>query len=236
MRARDRGTIGQVLSRSLFPAWAYRRNDMLIARLEDVRRLPRALPDILIRWGGPDDEADLTRIRPRHDGYGEHFRAGKRLLVGEVGGEVASFNWFDFDEVHDSPANGYRFELPPRSVWAFGFEVDPKFRMSGVFHKHWYEAMAMLGEMGVDRVYGSIQNDNPRSVNSHRRLGFEILYEFLLLRIGGVIRHRVLPFGEADLPSSSGFGRWEGTDPSRWDAERLELAETLDTTHGGVTS
>ena len=83
--------------------------------------------------------------------------------------------------------------------------------MSGIFHKHWVEALRLLGERGCRAVYGSIQSDNPRSVNSHRRLGFEMLYLYRVLRIGGLIRHTVREGGPDGRIVARGFGRWDGS-------------------------
>lgn len=213
VRDRDREAIGQVLTRSLFPPWAFRRNTMLLARLVHAKPLPRPLPRVAIRWGTRADEADLIRIRPREGGYGKCFDDGHLLLVGTIDGAVASFNWFELTDPHRSPANGYTFGIGADGAWAFGFEVDPAHRMSGIFHKHWVEAMSLLAERGVRRVYGSIQADNPRSVNSHRRLGFEILFEFHMIRVLGVETYRVISAQDAHPRSARGFGNWSGTDP-----------------------
>lgn len=221
MRQGDRGAIAQVVMRSLFPAWVFRRNVMLIARLATPRPLPRPLPRITIRWGHPDDEPGLRRIRPRDEGYAPHFDAGRLLIVGEVEGRLASFNWFEAGKTHRSVTNGYAFDVGAGGVWAFGFEVDPEFRMSGIFHKHWVVAMELLRERGYHRVYGSIQADNPRSVNSHRRLGFDVLCEFRMIRVFGVETFRVVPVdGSSAIRPVFGFGRWAGSDPAHAPATR----------------
>lgn len=214
VRERRREDLARVVARALFPPWLFRSNEMLIARLTRPRPLPRPLDGITIRWGRPEDEPALQRIRPREEGYGHHFEAGHVLVVGELDGRVASFNWFETDGLHVSRANGYRFRYGPRGAWAFGFEVDPAARMSGIFHKHWVEALALLAGRGIEAVYGSIQCDNPRSVNSHRRLGFEMLYLYRVLRIAGVIHYAVHAGGPDGPLVDAGFGRWDGAVPA----------------------
>jgi len=211
-REGKRDEIRAALNRQLMPAWFFRRNEMVITRLSRVRPLPRPLENVTVRWGTPADEDALLRIRPREDGYGRNFAKGDLLVVGEVSGEVASFNWFETDRVHVSRANAYTFDMGEGAAWVYGFEVEPRFRMSGVFHKHWVVAMELLAERGIGRVYGSIQADNPRSIKSHRRLGFEILYTFRVLRLGGMIHHAAIPSEGTGLPASRGFGRWHGAD------------------------
>ncbi len=211
-REGKREEIRATLSRQALPAWLFRHNEMVITRLVRVRPLPRPLENVTVRWGTPADEPDLLRIRPRAGGYSRNFAQGHLLVVGEVSGEVASFNWFEPGPVHVSRSNGYTFDMGDGAVWVYGFEVEPRFRMSGVFHKHWVVAMELLAERGATRVYGSIQADNPRSINSHRRLGFEILYRFRVLRLAGTIRHEAIPGEGTGLPPSRGFGRWRGAD------------------------
>ncbi len=209
-----REEIRATLTRQALPAWLFRRNEMVITRLTRVRPLPRPLENISIRWGSREDEEALLRIRPRSGGYAANFDRGDLLVVGEVSGEVASFNWFETNRVHISRSNGYTFDMGPGAAWVYGFEVEPRFRMSGVFHKHWVVAMDLLAGRGIERVYGSIQADNPRSINSHRRLGFEIVYTFRVLRLAGLIHHEAVPAEGTGLPPSRGFGRWRGADTS----------------------
>jgi len=207
-----REEIRATLTRQALPAWLFRRNEMVITRLTRVRPLPRPLENVTVRWGTPADEPALLRVRPRAGGYRPNFEKGDLLVVGEVSGEVASFNWFETGPVHVSRSNGYTFEMGEGAAWVYGFEVEPRFRMSGVFHKHWVVAMELLAERGMSRVYGSIQADNPRSINSHRRLGFELLYTFRVLRFAGLIHHEAVPVPGTGLPPSRGFGRWRGAD------------------------
>lgn len=198
------------LSRSTLPAWVFRHNVMLIAQLVEPRPLPRPLDKVTIRWGGPEDEAALQTIRRRAGGYARNFETSL-CLIGEVDGTPASFNFFETGSWHDSKSNAYRFRLGPGAAWAWGFEVHPRFRLSGVFAKQWVVGQGMLAERGIDRIYGSIQADNPRSVKSHRRLGFRMLCSFEIWRVLGLVWHRVVPEEGGGLEASSGWGSWSGT-------------------------
>lgn len=213
LNKRRREELQAVFLRSLVPARVFRINEMVIVRLTEPRPLPRVLENVKIRWASIEDEPLLQRIRPRKKGYRANFESGSLCLIGEVGGEPASFNFFERGEWHVSNSNAYRFALGPRAVWAWGFEVHPRFRMSGVFAKQWNRAVPMLRELGYERIYGSIQGDNPRSLKSHRRLGFEFLYRFKLWRLAGLVRYRVRPESGAEGPALVGWGRWEGRDP-----------------------
>lgn len=204
------------LTRGLFPAWLYRTNQMIVVRLdpERVKALPRELPEITIRWGSADDEARMQSIRPRTKPYVSQLEAGALAVLGEVNGQPASFSLFERGAWHESRANGYRFRLGAHRAWAYGMEVKPEYRLSGIFHKHWLQAMRLLASNGVERVYGSVQADNPLSLNSHRRLGFVPLYRFELHRVAGLIHHSATPLDGDGLRPSRGFGRWDGADES----------------------
>lgn len=204
------------ITRELFPPWLYRSNEMIVIRLDAdaVRPMPRPLPEIQIRLATPDDEPLLQKIRPRARNYRRHLTdEGAIGVIGFVGGEPASYNFFKPGEWHVSLPNGYRFHVGEHAAWAFGMEVNPKFRLSGIFHKHWAEATRLVQQRGIDRFYGSVQGDNPLSVNSHRRLGFIPLYRFRVKRIIGLTWHEARPSeGHLLLRPSRGFGAWVGED------------------------
>ena len=199
------------LARTLFPAWLFRANEMLVVRLVRPKPLPRPLEHITFRWVGAQDEALLQSVRPRRAGYGREFARGAWCLLGEVSGEPAACAFFEPGPVHVSRANGYEFRFGERAAWVYGIEVNPRFRLTGIFHKFWIEALRLLAERGREVVYGSVQADNPHSVNSHKRLWFEILYRFRVVRVAGIVTHAVEPVDRPELPRARGFGRWCGS-------------------------
>jgi hypothetical protein len=215
LRSGNRSTFRAALTRALLPASIFRINELVIVRLTERPRLPRPLERVTVRWASREDEEALQRIRPREDGYQANFDSGAWCLLGEVDGEPGSFNWFEIGAWHESRTNAYRFWLGPRAAWAWGFEVLPRFRMSGIFVKQWAFAVEALAEHGIDTIYGAVQTDNPASVTAHLRLGFEELYRFRVTRFAGLVRHRAEPGRDLDAPAASGWGSWIGFDPSR---------------------
>lgn len=198
--------------RSLFPAALFRYNEILIMRMTDIRPLPRPLKDFRVRPANPDDEMALQSVRRRREGYQSQFEAGHLCTLGEVGGRPASFIWFELGDWHASASNAYRFHIGPGGCWNFGSEVKPRYRMSGIFHKHWVEARELLASRGVSRIYGAIEEDNPHSFRSHVRLGFREIYRMRVLRIAGLTHHAARPGKGTSLPGHEGLGRWTGWD------------------------
>ena len=212
VRTGDRRGLHATLTRSLLPASLFRVNEQVILRLRQRPRLPRPLKRVHMRWATREDDAALRAIRPRQEGYGPNFDAGCWCLLAEVDGEPASFSWFEVGDWHLSRTNAYRFWLGPHAAWAWGLEVLPRFRMSGIFVKQWVVAMDALAEHGIDTLYGAVLTDNETSLAAHRRVGFEEVYRYRVTRLAGLVRHRVTA---GDTPVKIGWGRWIGWDPDR---------------------
>jgi GNAT superfamily N-acetyltransferase len=215
LRSRDVTGLRATLTRALLPASIFRINELVILRLRERPRLPRPLERIRVRWATREDEEALQHVRPRHEGYASNFDTGSWCLLGEVDGEPASFNWFEVGPWHGSRTNAYRFWLGPHAAWAWGFEVLPRFRMTGIFVKQWAVAFDELAGHGIDTIYGAVQTDNPGSVAAHERLGFEELFHYRVTRVAGLVRHHVTPGRDLEAPEEKGWGAWIGRDPSR---------------------
>lgn len=209
LREGKSGEVRAYLGRALFPAWLWRKNEMVVVRLTDPRPLPRPLAGCRVRWGRPEDEPAMQAVRPRRAGYGANFARGHLSLLAEVEGTPAAFGWFEAGPAHRSRTNGYSFRLGPGAAWAYGIEVAPRFRLSGVFHKYFADGAALLREKGFTAIYGSIQADNPHSINSHRRMGFQVIYRFRIVRVCGITWHRAEPVDDPALPGRRGFGCWK---------------------------
>lgn len=197
------------LTRSVLPWWLLRTNEMLMMEVRQIKPLPRPLENIQVRWGTRDDEELLQQIRQRSKPYARHFDQGCLCVIGFVDGKPASYCWFETTGTHVSRTNGYRFCYGPDGAWVFGFEIRPEFRISGIFHKHWKVAMERLAERGIHRVFGTIQADNPHSLQSHRRLGFSVLCRYKMTRVCGVIRYLIKPENGSGIEKSTGLQTWQ---------------------------
>lgn len=213
VRARDREGFHATLTRSLLPAALFRVNEQAILRLRRRPELPRPLDRIRIRWASPADEEALQRVRRREHGYAANFEQGSCCLLGEVDGEPASFNWFELGDWHVSKTNAYRFRLGANAAWAWGFEIVPRFRLSGLFVKQWAVAVDELARSGIDTIYGAVVTDNHSSLAAHLHVGFEELCRFRVTRFAGLVHHRVVPGPARQLEATSGWGVWIGRDP-----------------------
>lgn len=196
------------LTRGLLPWWLLRTNEMVMLEVRQVKPLPRALDSIEIRWSTRDDEPLLQQIRPRQKTYARHFDDGCLGMIGLVDRVPASYCWFERRGVHTSRTNGYQFHYGADTAWVFGFEVKPEFRISGIFHKHWLVALELLAPLGISRVVGTIQADNPHSLQSHRRLGFRPLCRYRMTRVCGVLQYQVTPEDGSSVSARSGLQAW----------------------------
>ena len=197
------------LTRGVLPWWLLRTNEMLMMEVRQIKPLPRPLENIEVRWGCREDEPLLQQVRHRAKPYTRHFDDGSLCVIGFVDGKPASYCWFETSGLHISRTNGYKFRYGPDAAWVFGFEIHPDYRISGIFHKHWKVSMELLAGRGVNRVFGSIQADNPHSLQSHRRLGFNVLCRYKMARVCGLIRYIVTPENGSGIVASTGVQAWQ---------------------------
>jgi hypothetical protein len=200
------------LSRSMPPALFYR-NAIDLVRTTKVAEPSRPMDHVSVRWGRPGDEDRLRTIHPGRDDFSEMFAKDRLCTIAEWKGEPASYAWFDTGDYHDSPRNAFRLRTGPASCFGASLFIRPKYRLSGIFVKHWFESMSLLAERGIRAVYYTVALRNPLSIRSHARLGFEPVCRISVTRVAGLTYHRVTAAEGRDGPSSHGWGVWDGSDP-----------------------
>lgn len=104
------------------------------------------------------------------------FARQHTCLVASSKGEFSGFLWYanDFyeeDEVH------CRFEIdqPADGVWDYDVHVEPRFRMGRTFARLWDAANKRLSEEGVKWSFSRISAFNKQSLQSHKRMGLDVL-------------------------------------------------------------
>jgi hypothetical protein len=208
--AREYGTLRATLERGTFPAALLRRNQLLIERLP-VPIIPE--PDegprgLALRWADPDEIDLLLRVRHRRRAFRASFAAGHRCVVGLLDGEPATVEWVEITGAHVSTANGYSLDLPPASAWILGSFVRPDMRGQRLFARHTRCLAELLMAEGVQQGYCAVEVDNPASRRAHLQAGYEGLYQFHVLRLLGVTRHKAWDLQRPEVPPVIGWGPW----------------------------
>jgi GNAT superfamily N-acetyltransferase len=192
----------------VFPARVFRYQSIVIARMDRVRPLPREMPRVTVRLARPDDEPALQAVHPDPAGYAGKFEAGWIFALAFRDGEPAAFTGYIPEDWHVSQANAFRIRIGDDGCFAQQAEVAPKFRGSGILFKLWVEAKRLLSEQGYDRIWATFAHDNPLSLRSHTRLGFEPVWEYRVLRLAGLIRHDVRDAANGATRVARGWGWW----------------------------
>lgn len=120
---------------------------------------------------------EITARFPRPPSVIAHrFARQHTCLVASSKGEFSGFLWYanDFyeeDEVH------CRFEIdqPAEGVWDYDVHVEPRFRMGRTFARLWDAANMRLSEQGIKWSFSRISAFNKQSLQSHKRMGLDVL-------------------------------------------------------------
>jgi RimJ/RimL family protein N-acetyltransferase len=164
-----------------------------------------------VQIGRPDDGRRVRWAIPSRVEFAARFRRGWECLIGVLDGEPVSASWHSTESSHVSHAHAFTLELGHGSAWEHSVYVRPGNRGSGIFDLHWSLVWKRLRETGIRRIYAPIAAYNERSLRAHARVGFEVLCDYHVFRLGGLIRHRVEARPGSGLESSIGWGAWSGT-------------------------
>lgn len=204
---RDWTQLSLVLRTRFLPKFLFSKYDIVFVRLERVRVPGLSLDFIATRSVRPADVPLLQQVKERSDRFRSAFEAGDQGFLSMVGERPAAYMWFEIARIHRSPPNCYEFDLGDDAAWSYGVEVHPDFRMKGALVKMWADAVAALNARGIRRIYAGIPKDNQLSVQSHTRLGFQVLYEYTVTRVLGFDWYRIRT---TDGRMRRGFGWFRG--------------------------
>jgi GNAT superfamily N-acetyltransferase len=205
------GDVSRTASRRLLPWNLFYADALRFVRLRKVRDIPVPLDHFQVRAAGAGDLELLEALHSRGDGYREKLARGDWCFLAETAGRAAAIAWFSRDGVHVSPESGLEFRYGSDGCWSYWVEVHPDFRLRGALLKLWVGAMAQMRERGVTTVYSAIEEANQPSMRAHLRLGFEEMFELRMVRVLGMVVHRIRPPGGR---WRWGLGRWSGDAPA----------------------
>ena len=206
--------IAVTFSRGVFPPAFFRWNTMFIFRFDQVAAAVENRVTPRFRWGSPEDEPLIQRIRFREEGYRENFLRGDRVLLAEVGEEPVGCLWVEGSPLHRSRPNAYIFDVGGEGAWVYGVEIAPAWRGQGLVRPLYRTALARLRELGRARIYMAVEQDNVASLRASYALGAVLLWEYRVLRLAGITWHEAIPWVPGLGPPVRGFGSWPGSDPS----------------------
>jgi hypothetical protein len=126
----------------------------------------------------------------------DRFEQGATCVYAVREGKLLGWLWFARGRFRD-------FEYPlefvlPRDasgVWDFDVYVKPEARLGACFVRLWAVASDLMREHGARYSYSTVSAFNPVSLNSHRRLGAEIVGSLLVVRLGRFKLVRAPRFG-----------------------------------------
>lgn len=205
----------EALARNLLertvPPWLLYFNRLRIGRLRELADLREPLDPIAVREAGPGDIPSLRRIHDRGGDFQRKFDLGHRCFLAESRGAPAAMVWFEPGPVHRSRENAFDYRLGEGACWVYWVEVVPACRGRGALAALWSEALRRLRAEGTRAVYCLVVETNPAVIRSHRRLGFEEIGRFSVIRFLGLTLHRHVDHeGRVHL----GLGRWVGAPPA----------------------
>jgi O-antigen/teichoic acid export membrane protein/pimeloyl-ACP methyl ester carboxylesterase len=125
------------------------------------------------------DNDDIDQLCQQEPEKAEVFRRriqrGEECLVVKADSRIVARVWCQRDGAEYGTNAGFAF-VPPRrpSVWCHDLKIDPAYRMRGDFVLLMERAARPIDQERAT-VYGEIHVSNYRSLQSHQRLGFEIV-------------------------------------------------------------
>lgn len=113
------------------------------------------------------------------------FDRGHLCLAAKSKGNFAGYLWFARDWYEETEVR-CRFVLvePLSSAWDYDAYVDPRYRLGRTFARLWDAGNERLAASGVRWTFSRISAFNAQSLQSHRRLGIQILETLTFICIG----------------------------------------------------
>lgn len=166
-------------------------HNVVYRRLDRDEPLPPAsLP--AMEWGNAE------RLRAR---FQEFLSAGYTGFVAEIDGRIVAYAWVAYGRYHISEVD-YELSLAPDEAFTFYSGVAPEYRYSRVYVGLAKYVLSYLQSRGIRRFVGWGSPENPHSVRTHVRMGYEI---------AGWVASAQCPFGTLQLRRMQAEGgkiRW----------------------------
>jgi L-amino acid N-acyltransferase YncA len=125
-----------------------------------------------VRLAASHEMESLVRLRDKRTLFLKRFAAGDYCLLAIQDDKAVGYAWFSARPEHIEERYGYRFQIPPDSLYVYDVFVDPSQRRRGF----WRQLMAKAGEILKKeerrRIIAHIEYGNHASMQAHRNYGF----------------------------------------------------------------
>ncbi|MGC2456582.1 MAG: hypothetical protein WA435_01120 [Gallionellaceae bacterium] len=111
------------------------------------------------------------------------FNQGGHCYAAFRKGEIAGYLWLNFGKYQEDEVR-CTFVLSPfnKSAWDYDVYVFPKHRFSFAFPRLWEYANEVMTARGIQNTYSRIAYYNIASLNSHKKLGSQIIGSIYFLQ------------------------------------------------------
>lgn len=139
-----------------------------LAKARDIDQLCEQVPD----------RAPLFRRR---------FDGGQHCLIINDGSSIVARAWLIADRSCHISNSGFRFVPPLRpALWWHDVFVDPEHRRRGYFAALVASGWELAGTATSPHIYCEIHHQNERSIQAHRRCGFQLLQRITVASVFGL--------------------------------------------------
>jgi GNAT superfamily N-acetyltransferase len=170
--------------KSTVPRKLFYFDKLYIVSADLIEWKPRRNSNIVFRQGSLSDVKTISSVYSDKETVRKRFENKYECVLAEIKGKLAGIIWVRFGDNYRTNCE-YRFKPEKKYAWIFDAFVSPEFRLRGVFQN----LIIVIQEYAYQRSYkglcGEIHYENKNSLNSHLRLGFNILEEISYISITG---------------------------------------------------
>jgi GNAT superfamily N-acetyltransferase len=170
--------------KSTIPRQIFYFDRLYIVGASDLRMIERRNKSVLIKKATETDEAAILSINDDKDLISKRFQNNAECFIAYLKGETAGIIWAKFSDMYLTNC-GYIFSPSKKYAWIFDVYIIPKFRLSGTFNAMMEFIFDYVKERGFIGCCGEIHYTNKVSINSHIRMGFNIIEEISYINIIG---------------------------------------------------
>jgi len=115
----------------------------------------------------------------------ERFNLGYSCITAKKDGVFVGCIWISLHSyIEDEVRSIYTPQPSGKVAWDFDVFIDPGYRATYLFPKLWDETDAYLRRLGFEATASRISGFNAQSINSHTKLGAEIIGKAIYITIG----------------------------------------------------